>query len=185
METYLSLLRGINVSGQKKIPMADLIDIYLDLGLLNPRHYIQSGNIIFHSIITDKKALESLISEGIESNFSFYIPVQIWKKTELENIYLNNPFFDINKTNIKFLHLTLLSETPDHHLVKKILTHDFSPDKFQISDRAIYLFCQEGYGRTKLTNIFFESKLIIQATTRNWKTVGKLVEMLAESELTL
>ena len=178
MNIYLSLLRGINVSGQKKIAMQDLLRIYLNLGLINPVNYIQTGNIVFHSSIQNKKELEVLISEKIQLNYGFHVPVQVWERSEMENIYRNNPFLSLDDVDFKFLHLTLLSELPQNNLSKRILKNDYSPEKFKITERAIYLYCPQGYGRTKLNNNFFESQLKTSATTRNWKTIGKLIEIL-------
>ena len=78
------------------------------------------------------------------------------------------------------LHVTYLSEIPENDLVKKLCDLDFGSDELIIEDRVVYLHCPNGYGKSKLTNNFFESKLKVKATTRNWKTVNKLVEIVSE-----
>ena len=77
----------------------------------------------------------------------------------------------------KKLHVTFLSETPSEENVKSIENIDFALDRFIISGKEIYLHIPESYGETKLSNQFFEKKLKVTATTRNWNTVIKLMEM--------
>lgn len=72
------------------------------------------------------------------------------------------------------LHVTFLEEEPEPTDVSAIQKYDFPPDAFRIIGKEVYLFCPGGYGNTKLSNTFFEKKLHVKATTRNWKTVGKL-----------
>jgi len=62
-------------------------------------------------------------------------------------------------------------------LVNKLEGFDFSPDLFVIKGNVIYVYCANGYGKTKLSNAFFENKLKINATTRNWKSVLALKDL--------
>ena len=75
------------------------------------------------------------------------------------------------------MHVTFLYETPEQTNIDKIIVGIFGNDEFIISGKAIYLFCPDGYGNTKLSNAFFETKLKVTATTRNWKTIGELVKI--------
>ena len=70
-----------------------------------------------------------------------------------------------------------MKEKPTSDKLEKIKNYDYSPDKFEIKNKDIYIFCSGKYSKSKLTNKFFEDKLKITATTRNWKTVNKLYEM--------
>lgn len=171
---FISLLRGINVSGQKKIKMADLKVLYEHLGLANVITYIQSGNVIFES---ERKAenLVKLIETAIEKEYEFDVPIQVVAIDEMITIANNNPY--LPNDDISKLHLTLLEEAPDVQYLNKLVVDPKSDDEFKLIGRAIYLKCPNGYGRTKLTNTFFESKLKAKATTRNWKTVLKVIEL--------
>lgn len=177
METYIALLRGINVSGKNLLKMAPLAEALSETGLRNIRTYIQSGNIVFESGITDSLILGTVISEKIKERFGFETPVQVLSRNELIRIRDNNPFINMQGFPADKLHLTLLQSVPKVELPDKIAAVDYSPDAFVVSDNAIYLYCPNGYGRTRLTNTFFENKLKMNATTRNWATVVKLCSM--------
>ncbi len=173
MITYISLLRGINVSGQKPLPMADLKQLYESLKFKNVVTYIQSGNVIF---TTDKKEIEitSMIEKAIVKKFGFEVPVMVRKVKEFENVVATNPYTK-SQSVIEKRYVTFLEETPEATLNTAINKIDLSPDQFWITGKEIFLYCENGYGKTKLSNNFFENKLKVKATTRNWKTVNKLI----------
>lgn len=178
MQTFISILRGINVSGQKKILMADLKSLYENLKFRDVNIYIQSGNVSFK---TNEKLSDIQLAEKIEraiyKKYNFQVPVIIRNDEELKKIISSNPFLKEKKIEEKKLHVTFLSNTPAKMNVESIKDIDFSPDKFIIKGKEIYLHIPESYGETKLSNNFFEKKLKITATTRNWNTVNKLLEM--------
>lgn len=174
---YISLLRGINVSGQKKIKMDALSTLYESLGLKNVKTYIQSGNVIFESEGSNPAELVNLIENKIEQTFGFFVKVLIRSKEEIQKVLEKNPFYGERKEDISKLHVTFLSEVPEHYSLKTLDKFINSTEEFFISGREIYLFCPNGYGRTKLTNNLFEKNLKVSATTRNLKTVNKLYEL--------
>lgn len=181
MQTYISILRGINVSGHKTIKMEALRKMYEGLGLKNVRTYVQSGNVIFQDENREQEDLEKQIAKKIFSEFGFDVPVMVKKSDELETVLKNNPYVQKRNEDIKLLHVTFLSREPEKGNTGKIIDSlekaQFAPDEFIISGSTVYLFCPNGYGRTKLTNTFFENKLKVVATTRNWKTVNKIFQM--------
>ena len=177
METYIALLRGINVSGQKMIKMGDLIKALEELNFSNIRTYIQSGNIIFQCDKTDPPQLAVMIAGNISDHFRFEVPVIIRTLAELEQVSENNPFLVKRTEDVDKLHVTFLSKEPDPVDLKKAEENSFPPDEFIISGKKVYLFCPNGYGRTKLTNTFFENRLKTTATTRNWKTIQTLLHL--------
>lgn len=174
METCIALLRGINVSGKNLIKMAQLVEALGETKLSNIRTYIQSGNIVFESENEVPAILEKVISDKIRERFGFEVPVQVLTRKGLKYICDNNPFINERNLSTEKLHLTFLSALPDPVLPGKINASDYIPDEFIVSGKAIYLSCPDGYGRTKLTNTFFEKKLKVSATTRNWASVIKL-----------
>jgi len=181
MQTFISILRGINVSGQKKILMADLKKLYESLEFSEVQTYIQSGNVVFKSDskISDIQ-LARKIEKAISAKYKFEVPVIIRTKEELEKILSQNPFTKEKSIDLKKLHVTFLSETPDREKVVQIEEVDFSPDQFIIKGKEIYLHIPNSYGETKLSNKFFENKLKVSATTRNWNTVNKLLELASQ-----
>ncbi len=178
METFISILRGINVSGHRKIPMVDLKSLYEKSGFKDVITYIQSGNVIFK---TDKKftneSLGKILEKKINEKFNLDVPVIMRQLEEMKNILSINPFLKINNVNIEKLHVTFLDKIPSLSELQKIKEYDYSPDKFIINDKEVFLYCPGGYGKTKLSNNFYENKLKVRATTRNWKTINKLVEL--------
>jgi uncharacterized protein (DUF1697 family) len=176
MATYLSILRGINVSGQKMIKMADLKALYETLGFKNITTYIQSGNVVFES--KTKKNLAALIEQKIKNTFGFDVPVIVLTQREMQAIVEQNPFLKEKNIELDRLYVTFLAETPLAENLTKIATYDYSPEVFVIKEKAAYLYCPKGYGNTKLSNSFFENKLKVKATTRNWNTTNKLFEIL-------
>lgn len=181
MKTYISILRGINVSGQKKILMADLKTLYESLKLKDVVTYIQSGNVIFKtSDKADDKTLAAKIEKAISKKYGFEVPVIVRSAEEMQAVLKNNPLLKDKTVNPERTYVTFLSEPPSKEALAALSKTDFSPDRFIVTGKEIYLFVPVSYGETKLSNNFFEKKLKVTATTRNWKTVNKLAELAAE-----
>lgn len=174
---YIILLRGINVSGKNKLKMADLRAMLEGMNFADVQTYIQSGNIIIESAETPNSTLEERVKTQIMDTFGYDVPVLALTVDELQDIFSNNPFLTKRNEDITKLHVTILKQIADNERVDMIKYIKHKTDEFEIKDKLIYLFCPDGYGRTKFTNNFFESKLKVQATTRNWKTITKLVEL--------
>ena len=177
MHTYISILRGINVSGQKKIIMTDLVKLYEDLGFTDVKTYIQSGNVVFNST---KKVSNSLLVKQIETKineiYGFQVPVIIRTVDDLSKIIASNPFKNETSEN---LYITFLSNLPNSNHLENLTELNYLLDEFIVIEKEIYLNVSS-YGTTKLSNSFFENKLKVTATTRNWNTVNKLLAISTE-----
>jgi uncharacterized protein (DUF1697 family) len=174
MQNYLAILRGINVSGQKKVNMNELKELFSGLGFINVRTYIQSGNVIFEHESSDQKELISLIEQKIREKFGFDVSVLIRTAGELKAAIESNPFINMPGMDEEKLYITFLADEPQQAAIDKVSQLQFEPDRFIVSGEEVYVYCPDGYGRTKLNNNFFENKLKVAATTRNWKTVNEL-----------
>jgi len=177
MQTYISILRGINVSGHKMIKMEALRKMYADLNFKNIQSYIQSGNVIFQDKIMNHVDLQNKIAKAILKEFGFEVPVMVKELNELKTILNNNPFLKNRNEDITKLHVTFLSKEPEQMNLDKIKDGQYGADEFILAGKTVYLFCPNGYGNTKLNNTFFENKLKVIATTRNWKTINELFNM--------
>jgi uncharacterized protein (DUF1697 family) len=177
MNTYISILRGINVSGQKMIKMDALKKMYEDLGFAKVQTYIQSGNVIFQSEKSEQKDLEKLISAGIAKQFGFEVPVIVLNIQEFKRVIQNNPFVKDDSKDISHQYATFLSSEPILDKFESIKQVQNQGEQIHLIDKIIYFYCPSGYGRTKLNNTFFESKLKTVATTRNWKTTLELLNI--------
>ena len=172
MPLFISLLRGINVSGQKMIKMADLKVLYEQLGFTKVQTYIQSGNVVFESQKKNITVLEQLIFNKIQTHYGFEVPNLILAPKELEEALKNNPFQKYEK-----MYFTFLNELPRKENIKAITNIYFNNEFFEINQKVVYFYCPNGYGNAKMNNNFFENKLKVIATTRNLNTVKKLLEM--------
>jgi len=176
MKTYLSILRGINVSGTKLIKMADLKLLYESLGYRNVKTYIQSGNVIFDS--ESNKDIAKSIEKAITEKYNFEVPVILRTAEELKDIVNKNIFIADKDTDVTKLHVTFMEEEPSYANIDKIKDIDHLPDKFLISGKEINVYCPNGYGKTKINNNYFENKLKVSCTTRNWRTLNELLNMI-------
>jgi uncharacterized protein (DUF1697 family) len=174
MATYISILRGINVSGYRVIKMDALKKMCADLAFNNVQTYIQSGNIVFQSKTISTEKTSATINTNIKKLFGFDVPVITFTQTELEVVINSNPFSKDKTKDPAFFHITFLSGQPELQNIELLKQVDLKNDKYEIIDKAIYLYCPNGYSNSKLTNSFLETKLKITATTRNWKTTNEL-----------
>lgn len=175
MPTLISILRGINLGSHHKIPMPELKALYEKAGFKNVSTYIQSGNIVFSAGKEKIEELPDKIHRLILKKFGFEVPVIIRTAREMQDIVNANPM--VKDKDIEKLHVTFLSDIPQKEHLEKIKTYHYPPDEYIITGKEIFVFCPNGYGNTKLSNNFFESKLKVTATTRNWRTVNELLKM--------
>lgn len=175
---YISLLRGINVSGQKQIRMADLRMLYESIGLEEVTTYIQSGNVMFGSSSKNVEELSSKIEGAIRKQFKFEVLVEIRTHRELASIIKNCPFgpVDEEKDGTRVL-VSFLSTEPVRGKLDEVRRYATESEKLVLKGREVFLYCPNGYGKSKLSNAFLEKKLGVVATTRNWKTVSQLYEL--------
>jgi len=174
MAHYISMLRGINVSGQKKILMKDLRAMYEGLGYDNISSYVQSGNVVFSTRKKSVTSLEKTIKAEIAKAFTFDVPTLVRDAAYFETIIANNPYAKETVQDGKLpyvLFLDTISENTDIELPAK------ETGEYIIKEDAIYINYPDGAGRSKLTTNFFERKLKVAGTMRNWKTVLALHEM--------
>lgn len=177
MKTYVALLRGINVGGHKKIKMAALKSMFENMDCQDVTAYIQSGNIVFRSSETSKKKLESVIEKGIELKFGFEVPVLVKSVAEIKEILDDSPYTNSEDLEANHIYYTLLKTKPEKESVVILDQKKYPNELFLISDNCIYLNCLNGAGKAKLTNTIIEKKLGVVATTRNHKTMVKLIDL--------
>jgi uncharacterized protein (DUF1697 family) len=168
LPTYIALLRGVNVAGQRKVPMADLRSLFETLGYSDVRTYIQSGNVVF-TAKGQPAAVRKAIEKALEHDFGFEVTVLLRTATEIASVVKHNPY----GTDA---YITVLDGAADKKRVAAIDAAPFAPDEFTVKGHEVFLRCPNGYGRTKINNTFFERKLATKATTRNWKTVTTLLD---------
>ncbi|TXS48407.1 DUF1697 domain-containing protein [Streptomyces sp. uw30] len=176
--TYAALLRGINVGGSRKVPMAELRTLMTDLGHDGVRTYLQSGQAVFASDHGDEDSLAAELASAIEKHFGFAVDVIVRDHAYLRAIADNCPF-PAAELEPKQLHVTYFSAPVDAERFAEIDQAAFLPEEFRLGDRALYLYAPNGLGRSKLAEMLSRPRLNkgLIATSRNWNTVVKLVEM--------
>jgi len=179
METFIALLRGINVGGRNKILMPALKKCLLGLGFNRVETYIQSGNIIFQTTQNqDISSLKTKIEQAIAKEFNLQIEVFILSSEELLAVKNATPWINLGAEQSAYFHFSFLEKNPTDS--QTALAGDFRPDEWFWGEKVIYIYCPNGYGKTKLHNTFIEKKLKLFATTRNFNTVEKLLSLCQE-----
>ena len=171
--TWLALLRGINVGGKRKVPMADLARVFADSGFDRVETYIQSGNVIFTAAPGTPVPSNGRIEVQIEKRFGFPVPVVLRNKEQLDRAISQNPFAE-EGADEDTLHVLFLSDLPSADRVPSLDNRRSLPDTFSVIGQEVYLRLPNGVARTKLTNAYFDATLETVGTMRNWRTVTRL-----------
>jgi uncharacterized protein (DUF1697 family) len=155
--------------------MRDLRELFSDLGAEDVTTYVQSGNVVFRSAGAGDELTKAIESE-IRSRLGLDVTVLLRTDDQLATVAAGNPFAP-DEPDQKKLHATFLAERPEPGRVSALEEKQFEPDRFDVTPDVVYLHCPNGYGRSKLSNAFFEKQLGVAATTRNWRTVTALAEL--------
>jgi uncharacterized protein (DUF1697 family) len=180
---FVALLRGINVGGNNKLPMKELVAIFERAGCLGVRHYIQSGNVVFGAREELGRRISSLVAKAIARDHGFEVPVIVRTAAEIRKVAKANPFLrGDGDVEPKTLHVMFLADAPAKDRASALDANRSPPDAFAIKGREIYLSLPNGAARTKLTNAYFDAALRTTSTARNWNTVLELARMSEEAE---
>jgi uncharacterized protein (DUF1697 family) len=178
MLTFISFLRGVNMAGHNSIKMNDLSNLYMDLGFTDVETYIQSGNVIFCS---DKNEQVQVISKRIEDSilerFNLNIPVMIRTVPEIKELSSSNIFLSEENFNPAKMAVIFLHEECKNSQIKKVADVNYPPDRFLVSGSEIFIYCPGGFGKTRLYTNFFEKKMGVIGTGRNWKTITTILNI--------
>ena len=175
MKTCIALIRGINVGGKHKLPMKDLKALIEKIGCEDVQTYIQSGNVIFRSAVTDMTTLCRRITAGVSKSHGFEPRVLILTRAELERAAAGNPFPQARE-NPKSLHLFFLADPPTKPDLQAAESLKTRTENFSLKGKVFYLYTPDGFGISKL-GMRVEQMLGVAATARNWRTVTTLLDM--------
>ena len=179
-EIVVSLLRGVNIGGHHKIKMDTLRALYESTGLIDPRTYVQSGNVVFRTAAKDLTQLAQLIEKSIEAAFGFHSDVVLRTAPELRAVIETNPFAGRDDVHPAKLAVFFLASDPGPEEWEKVRAIKTGPEELRIGRRELYIYFPEGMGRTKLPIPAIERALKTPSTARNWNTVTKLLAMAEE-----
>ena len=189
MASHVALLRGINVGGRNKVPMADLREVVTGLGHTGVSTYIQSGNVLFSTADTDSAKLAAALESAIEDRFGIWSSVVVLSRDELAQVLAANPYPD--EPNPKMVHVVFLSAEPPADLLMRISAAESavrakgSRDTVQATGRALFLHTPDGFGTSELAQTVFKiitppakgKKHGLAATARNLATATTLLSL--------
>jgi uncharacterized protein (DUF1697 family) len=182
MPTYVAMLRGINLGPHKRVKMEALRKSFESIGLKNVQTYIQSGNVIFKAGKSSVDALGKKIEKQITSDFGFSSLTILRSQDELGTIVKMNPFLKQAGVSPEKLHVIFLSESPENDILKQLKGLTKAPDESCCLGQEIYLHLPNGFARSSMMNNPVERKFLVQATTRNWRTVNNIYQMCLDCE---
>jgi uncharacterized protein (DUF1697 family) len=177
MTVYVALLRSINVGGKNKIPMNELRTMFETLGHGDVVSYIQSGNVVFTSS-SDAVKVTAGITKAIGEELGLRVPVVVRTRAELAGIVRANPYVKAG-ADVSKLHVMFLADKPTKAAIADLDPDRSPPDEFTVQGTEIYLLAPNGVGRSKLTVDYFDKHLGTTGTSRNWKTVNTLLDLMA------
>jgi uncharacterized protein (DUF1697 family) len=192
MATHVALLRGINVGGRNKVPMADLREVVTSLGHTGVSTYIQTGNVLFSTAEADTARLAAALEAAIEERFGIWASVVVLSREELAEVLAGNPYPD--EPNPKLVHVVFLNGKPPNDLLDRIAAAESaaaakgSRDTAQAAGRVLFLHTPDGFGTSELAQALFriigvpgkQKKPGPAATARNWATATKLLSLCEE-----
>jgi uncharacterized protein (DUF1697 family) len=197
MASHVALLRGINVGGRNKVPMADLREVVTSLGHTGVSTYIQSGNVLFSTAEDDTAKLAAALESAIEDRFGIWSSVVVLSRDELARVLAANPYPD--EPNPRMVHVVFLNGSPPRDLLDRITAAESaaaakgSRDTVQLAaqsaGQALFLHTPDGFGTSELAQNVLKilappkkSRPGLAATARNWATATKLLSLSEENK---
>ncbi len=159
--------------------MARLRELLEGLGYGAVRTHLQSGNAVFAAAGKPPGRVAHEIESALAEEFGLTAKVLVRTRVQLQRVVADNPLLDIASDHARLL-VVFLSDAPAQEAVSELTPADFEPDAFAVGEREIYVWYPEGVRTTKLSNAFWERRLGVVATGRNWNTVTRLLELAGE-----
>ena len=193
MASHVALLRGINVGGRNKVPMADLREVVAALGHTGVTTYIQSGNVLFSTTDTDTAKLAAALETAIEDRFGLWSSVVVLSRDELAEVLAANPYSD--EPDPRLVHVVFRNAEPPPEVRDRIeaavkaAAAKGSRDTAHSAGRALYLHTPDGFGRSELAQNLMrimtppskqKKQPALAATARNMATATKLLSLCEE-----
>lgn len=175
-EVRIALLRGINVGGNRKVPMAELRGLAAQLGWQDVESYIQSGNLVFRSAGT-AAAAEAALEEALQGRFGFSVDVVVRSAGEWRRFASGSPFPDAEQERPNLLHLALPKAPPQAGALERLRPYAKAGERIELRDEALWIDFVGGVAKSRLTPGVLERVVGSTVTARNWRTVQKLAEM--------
>lgn len=180
MTNVVVLLRGINVGGHKKLPMAELRTLASQCGLTAPRTYIQSGNLVAQTTLSPGE-VRGVLEEAIEAQFGFHTSVIVRTAPEWRALLTHVPFADAAEARPKFVHAGLPQNTLEPDAADALMAHATNGERVAVHENVLWIDYAAGVGRSKLTPKRLDAAAGSPVTCRNWRTMQKIAALLDTS----
>ena len=176
MTRHIALLRGINVGGHKKVPMADLRAALEDAGFEDVKTYVQSGNVALTAKERSPGKVGRKVEAAIEKAFGFDVAVVVRSREEIAALIEDDPLGDV-ATNPTYRVVVFLADKLDRKRLADVDPEQFAPEAFALRDYEIVMWAPDGQRDSKLVKALTEKRTGVVGTARNWKTVLKLLDL--------
>lgn len=177
MARFVALLRGINVGGNRKVPMVDLRQLCEKAGCTQVSTYIQSGNVVFSAPGT-ASAVESKLEKAVLARFGFAVDVLVRSKADWIAYEAKNPFAEMPLSDARLVHLLLSKAAPKPDAVLTLRPRAAPGERIEAADDVLWIFYARGAGTTKLTPALLDRAVGSPVTARNWRTVQEITKLL-------
>ena len=177
MPVYVSMLRGINVGGHKKIKMDQLRASFEALGFDYVKTYIQSGNVVFKAPKASSSGLGKKIEMKIQGDFGHSVSVIVRTADEMNDVVHNNPFLREKGVDPEKLHVMFLSQAPKSVSVDQVRALTSSSEQLRCIGQDLYLYLPNGVGESFVMKKPVDRLLGVVTTMRNWRTVNNIHQM--------
>jgi uncharacterized protein (DUF1697 family) len=177
MPTVVSMIRGINVGGNRMVKMERLRALFGALGLGSPRTYLQSGNVVCEATAAQARSLGLSVERRMARDLGFEVSVVVRTASEMTAAVAANPLAGRAGVDPQFLHAVFLVRRPAGASLDGPALPFLKGEIAELVGDTVYLYCPNGYGVSKISNAYFERRLGARATARNWRTVTALEEL--------
>ena len=178
MPTHLALLKGINVGGRHLVKMADLKDLFSNLGFDEVSTLLQSGNVVFKSSSHSEPELEALLQSAFSKRFGFEVEFVVRQSGQLKNAILNNHFSEEAKADPSHLLVHFFRQAPNLESLAAVQAAIKGPERLYAFDKDVFVVYPDGIGTSTVTRTPGWNKLMGGSTARNWNTILKLAALL-------
>jgi uncharacterized protein (DUF1697 family) len=181
MTRHIALLRGINVGGHKKVPMAALREVLEGAGFDDVKTYVQSGNVALTAAERSPAKVGGAVAKAIEDAFGFDVAVVMRTRDEIAALVEADPLGDV-ATNPAYRVVVFLADKLDRGRLADVDPEEFAPEAFVLRDREIVMWAPDGQRDSKLVKTLTEKRTGVIGTARNWRTVEKLLDLAGDGD---
>jgi uncharacterized protein (DUF1697 family) len=176
MTRMVALLRAVNVGG-RKLPMADFRAEIARLGWQNVATYIQSGNVVFDAGCSPAEA-EAAIEALIREHHGYEAPAIVRTRAQWADYPKGNPFPEAARDTPNYLLMLIAKEKIKVDAAEAIQARAASGEQVRKVGETLWIHFPQGSGTSKLTPALIDKAIGSTATSRNYRTICTLLEML-------